>query len=103
MLQRAYYDLLKDVAHLSSNLKSIELKPIIRLTIFEFEAFYGKRFSHITGDESHRVLSASPPAAGPHLDDILDCNGACRLDVLKVMCLRTLKLVLELQRRSLLL
>ena len=51
MLQRAYYDLLKDVVHLSSNIEPHQLKPIIRFSIFEFEDYFGKSFLNITDKE----------------------------------------------------
>jgi hypothetical protein len=47
--QRAYYDLLRDVAHLSS--KNLSLNPILRFPKALLEINYRKRFSELSEEE----------------------------------------------------
>lgn len=52
--QRAFYDTLRDVAHLSS--LNEKLQPIIRFSIFEFEEKLGKFFKDISTEEMSFII-----------------------------------------------
>ena len=52
--QRAYYDTLRDVAHLSR--KNPSFGPPLRLTMFEFEKEAGREFSQIPLDELRSLV-----------------------------------------------
>lgn len=49
--QRAYYDSLRDVAHLSKYNKKIKLKPPLRFAKKSFEDIYGKLYTKLSHDE----------------------------------------------------
>lgn len=54
MFQRAYFDFLKDYAHLSK--ECIGFSPIIRFAMLDFEAISGNKFSRIPDNELQEMI-----------------------------------------------
>jgi len=52
MVQRAYFDFLKDIAHINNP----ELEPILRFSIFEFEFDAGVSFMHIPDEQLSQMI-----------------------------------------------